>query len=39
MEATSPSPVFHKFPALPLELREQIWNDALPEKPVMTLFP
>ncbi|KLU88252.1 hypothetical protein MAPG_07239 [Magnaporthiopsis poae ATCC 64411] len=39
MEATDPSPVFHRFPDLPLELREHIWNDALTERLVTTLFP
>ncbi|KAL8393745.1 hypothetical protein RB595_003476 [Gaeumannomyces hyphopodioides] len=38
MEATNASPAFHKFLDLPLELREQIWRDALPEESDATLF-
>ena len=31
--------IFHKFQALPLELRNQIWRDALPENDEPALFP
>lgn len=40
MQAVIPSPAFPAFADLPLELREQVWRDALPVKPGRpTLFP